>query len=53
MIDYIVIGVIVVAVIFAIISIIVDKKKGKTQCGCDCANCSACSKNGKGCKKIK
>ncbi len=27
-----------------IISTILNKKKGKTSCGCDCAHCSGCSK---------
>lgn len=42
-IDFIVIGVIALFLIIAIISIIVDKKKGKTTCGCDCASCQGCS----------
>lgn len=25
------------------ISVIINKKKGKNSCGCDCANCSGCS----------
>ncbi len=30
------------AVIGAIVSTILNKKRGKTSCGCDCANCSGC-----------
>ena len=26
-----------------ILSTILNKKKGKTSCGCDCAHCSGCS----------
>ena len=26
-----------------ILSTIINKKKGKTSCGCDCAHCSGCS----------
>lgn len=26
-----------------IIKSIINKKKGKTSCGCDCANCSGCA----------
>ncbi len=29
-------------VIGVIIKSIIDKKNGKTSCGCDCANCSGC-----------
>ena len=46
-IDYIVIGIIIIAVVIAIVSIIVDKKKGKSTCGCDCANCAGCSSKNK------
>lgn len=28
------------AVVGAIITTILNKKRGKTSCGCDCANCS-------------
>jgi len=27
-----------------IVKSIINKKKGKTSCGCDCSNCSGCSK---------
>lgn len=30
----------VLAVVGAIVSAILNKKRGKTSCGCDCANCS-------------
>ncbi len=29
--------------VYVIISCIKNKKKGKTSCGCDCANCSGCA----------
>ena len=42
-IDIIVILASIFAVVLVIIKSIKDKKKGKTSCGCDCANCKGCS----------
>lgn len=33
------------------VSVIINKKKGKSTCGCDCANCSGCSARKVGTKK--
>lgn len=33
------------------ISVIINKKKGKNSCGCDCANCSGCSSRREKAKK--
>ncbi len=30
--------------VYVIISSILKKKKGKTGCGCNCANCSGCAR---------
>lgn len=39
----IVVALILLAVVTAIIvSMIRDKKKGKSSCGCDCAHCGCC-----------
>ncbi len=39
----IIITLILIAIVAAIvISMIRDKKKGKTSCGCDCAHCGCC-----------
>lgn len=40
--DVIVIALAVVAVAGVIFTIIRNKKKGKSACGCDCANCPGC-----------
>ena len=42
-IDVIIILASVLVVVLVIIKSIKDKKKGKTCCGYDCANCSGCS----------
>lgn len=41
-IDIIIIVGCALAVVGAIITSILNKKRGKTSCGCDCANCSGC-----------
>ncbi len=30
--------------IYIVISTIMNKKKGKASCGCDCSNCDKCAK---------
>ncbi|MBQ7235682.1 MAG: FeoB-associated Cys-rich membrane protein [Clostridia bacterium] len=42
-IEIIVIIACVVIVAGVIVKSIIDKKKGKTSCGCDCSKCSGCS----------
>lgn len=42
-IEIIVIVACVLIVALVIIKSIIDKKKGKTSCGCDCINCNRCS----------
>ena len=39
--------------IYVVINSIINKKKGKTSCGCNCSNCknSACKSNQKQIKK--
>ena len=45
-IDILIISLCVLAVIGAVALSIINKKKGKSSCGCNCANCSCCtSKN--------
>lgn len=46
-IEIIVIIACVLIVVGVIIKTIINKKKGKTSCGCDCSKCSSCS----ACKK--
>ena len=41
-IDYVIIGVMVIAVAFSIFTLVRNKKKGKNSCGCDCKNCRGC-----------
>ena len=43
LIEVLVIVACVLIVFGVIIKSIVDKKKGKTSCGCDCSKCSGCS----------
>ena len=46
----IVCGVVLAAVVLAVLSIVRDKKKGKSSCGCSCGTCSmsgSCHKNEK------
>ncbi len=38
--DIIIIAGIVVIVVFSVIKIVKNLKKGKTSCGCDCSRCS-------------
>ncbi|MBE5736781.1 MAG: FeoB-associated Cys-rich membrane protein [Clostridiales bacterium] len=33
----------VAIVVGVIVTSIINKKKGKTSCGCDCAHCSGCA----------
>lgn len=46
-IDYVIIALAVFSVGITIYLNIKNKKKGKTSCGCDCANCSRCKGNNK------
>lgn len=43
LIDIIIIALCVVFSIFVIIKSIINKKKGKTSCGCNCSNCQSCA----------
>ncbi len=41
--DYIIIAVIAAVIITAVVIIVLNRKKGKNSCGCDCAHCSGCA----------
>lgn len=43
LVDVIIIAIAVVVVVGTIVLGIINKKKGKTSCGCNCAECSKCS----------
>lgn len=42
--DFIIIGVIVLAVVLSILYMRKNKKNNKSSCGCDCNKCSGCEK---------
>ena len=42
--DYLLGAIIAAAVIFVVVKLVRDKKKGKSCCGGDCSNCSGCNK---------
>ena len=46
-IDWIILIGAIVTVALVIIVALINKKKGKTSCGCDCANCKGCSRSTK------
>ncbi len=41
--DVLIIVLIGAVVVFAAVRIVKNKKRGKSSCGCDCANCSGCA----------
>ena len=41
----------VLIVVGVILKSVIDKKKGKSSCGCDCSHCSGCSNCKKDAKK--
>lgn len=45
--DYLLGTIIAGLVIFVVIKLVRDKKKGKSCCGGDCSNCSACNEKRK------